>query len=84
MPRCAVPMPPCEFWRDLQPAALSKPAAPLHAGAINADLDAHMVDFAELAGLRIFDNAGDQLYSSNRANTPLGNVADRDYFIQLR
>ena len=65
--------------RDLQPAALSKPAVPLHAGAINADLDAHMVDFAELAGLRIFDNAGDQLYSSNRANTPLGNVADRYY-----
>lgn len=70
--------------RDLQPAALSKPAVPVHAGAINAVLDAHMVDFAELAGLRIFDNAGDQLYSSNRANTPLGNVADRDYFIQLR
>ena len=70
--------------RDLQHAALIKSTVAVHAGAINADLDAHMVDFAELAGLRIFDLAGDQLYSSNRANTPLGNVADRDYFIQLR
>ena len=70
--------------RNLNPAALSKSAVSVQANAINADLDAHMVDFVELAGLRIFDNAGAQLYSSNRANTPLGNVADRDYFIQLR
>ena len=70
--------------RDLPRAALSKQAVARHADAINGDLDAQMVDFAELAGLRIFDRAGDQLYSSNRANTPLGNVVDRDYFVRLR
>ena len=70
--------------RSLPVAALSKQAVPAYAGAINAELDIHMVDFSELAGLRIFDSAGDQLYSSNRANTPLGNVVDRDYFVRLR
>ena len=70
--------------RSLPVAALSKQAVPALADAINAELDSHMVDFAELAGLRIFDKAGDQLYSSNRASTPLGNVVDRDYFIRLR
>ena len=69
---------------SLPPAALSMQAVPAHAGAINAQLDIDMIDFPELAGLRIFDKAGDQLYSSNRANTPLGNVIDRDYFVRLR
>jgi len=70
--------------RDVPIAALSKQAVPTHAGALDARLDVHITNFSELAGLRIFDDAGDQLYSSNRASTPRGNVVDRDYFRRLR
>ena len=70
--------------RKLPAPALSKRALTSYADSINGELDAHMVDFPELAGLRVFDSAGDQLYSSNRANTPFANVADRDYFLRLR
>ena len=65
-------------------AALHKQAVGRYADTLNTELDAHMVDFPELAGLRIFDSAGDQLYSSGRAHTLISNVVDRDYFIRLR
>ena len=61
--------------RSLPVASLSKQAVSAYAGAINADLDIHMVDFAELAGLRIFDKAGDQLSSSNRTRKLTSTVA---------
>ena len=73
-----------ELTRDLPIAALSKQQEALYAPDLNSRLDSHMVYYPELTGLRIFDAAGDQRYSSDRANTPRGNVVDRDYFRRLR
>ena len=73
-----------DLVRGLPVAALSKQTVPVYARTLNAGLDSRMVNFPELAGLRIFDAAGDQLYSSDRAKTPLGNVVDRGYFRRLR
>ena len=73
-----------ELVHDIPIAALNKQQAALHAPALNAALDSRMINFPELAGLRIFDAAGEQQYSSDRANTPRGNVFDRDYFGRLR
>ena len=73
-----------DLARDLPIAALRKQQVALSGPKFNAQLDARMVNFPELAGYRVFDAAGDQLYSSDRANTPFGKVGDRDYFLRLR
>ena len=73
-----------ELVRDLPVAALNKEEVPRYATRLNAGLDLRMVNFPEMAGFRVFDAAGNQLYSSDRANTPLGKVGDRDYFHRLR
>lgn len=73
-----------ERGRAVAVAALSKQAVSRYAREIDASLDSRLVHFMELAGLRIFDAAGDQLYTSDRANTPRTNIADRDYFRRLR
>jgi len=73
-----------ERVRTLPVAAFSQQAVPRYAREINATLDSYLSHFEELSGLRIFDAAGDQLYTSNRANTPRTNIADRDHFRRLR
>ncbi len=73
-----------ELTRNLPVAALSKQAMPRHARELDAGLDLRLLNFPELAGLRVFDADGDQLYSSDRANTPRSNIEDRGYFRQLR
>lgn len=52
--------------------------------AINAELDLERSHLAEVAALRVFDAAGDLLYTSSAANTQLANIADRPFFRQLR
>lgn len=64
--------------------ALDQQAVPRYAARLNAELDAHLVNFEELAGLRIFDANGDLLYSWASASTPRSNISDRRHFQQLR
>ncbi len=65
-------------------AALSQQAVPRYTRRLDAQLDAHMVNFQELAGLRVFDANGDLLYTWARASTPRTNIADRSHFRLLR
>jgi len=51
---------------------------------MDRQLDLHMRDFPELSAVRIFDAAGDMLYTSASADTRRTNIADRPYFKQLR
>ncbi len=64
--------------------ALNPQASVEYAGAINGKLDAYLLNFEELSGLRIFDASGDLLYSSDQGNAPQIKVVDRDYFRMLR
>jgi PAS domain S-box-containing protein len=73
-----------ELARDLPVAALNKPAVPRYAGAIDSALDLRLVNFPELAGLRVFDADGDLIYTTDSKTIPRTNVADRDYFRRLR
>ncbi len=73
-----------ELARRLPAAALKPPAVAHYGGELNAELDAQLFRFDELAALRVFDARGELLYSSDPANTPQINVADRDYFRMLR
>jgi hypothetical protein len=56
------------------------PASASDAASLGETLDAHLLYFDDLAGLRVFDRRGDMRYSSNGAHTAPTNVADRDYF----
>ncbi|MFM9968803.1 MAG: ATP-binding protein [Burkholderiales bacterium] len=69
-----------ELARDLPRAALSKAAVPRYAASIDAGLDLRRHNFPELVGLRVFDAAGDLIYTSESQTTPRANVVDRDYF----
>lgn len=64
--------------------ALSQQAVLRHAAKLNSELDAHMVNFEELAALRVFDANGDLLYTCFSAGTPRTNISDRRHFRQLR
>ena len=72
-----------ELVADIPVVALNKQEVSRYATVLNAKLDSGMVKFLELAGFRVLDATGDQLYSSDRANTPRANVFDRDYFRRL-
>ncbi|WP_300450874.1 PAS domain S-box protein [Accumulibacter sp.] len=50
------------------------------AGEVASELDSRLLNFEEVIALRVFDEKGDLLYSSDAANTPRINVVDRDYF----
>jgi diguanylate cyclase (GGDEF)-like protein/PAS domain S-box-containing protein len=73
-----------DMMSDFPMAALNKQAVPRYARKLNAELKSHRVNFQELAGLRIFDANGDQLYAAASAPATGLNVADRNYFRQLR
>jgi len=64
--------------------SLSQQAVPRYAARLNAELDAHLVNFEELAGLRVFDANGDLLYTWASAGTPRTNISDRSHFRRLR
>jgi len=70
--------------RTTPEVALDKLAVAGFASAVNAELDSRLLNFDELAGLRVFDAEGDLLYASNRATTASTNVAEHRYFAQLR
>jgi PAS domain S-box-containing protein len=70
--------------RSVPARALDRPASSSDASELAGELDAHLLNFDELVGLRVFDRNGDLRFSSDRAHTPQINVADRDYFHQLR
>ena len=70
--------------RTTPEVALSKQAVAGFAREVNAELDSRMLNFQELAGLRIFDADGDLLYTSDNQNAKYVNVADRNYFPLLR
>jgi hypothetical protein len=73
-----------ELARELPSAALSKQAVPLYAHEIDAGLDLRLLNFPELAGLRIFDADGDMLYTTDSKSIPRVNIADRKFFGELR
>jgi len=73
-----------DLGEGLQDAALNKEAVVFYADHVGDDIDAHLMDFPEVSGIRVFDVAGDLLYASNRQNTPAINVADRSYFNAAR
>ncbi|MEF8702326.1 MAG: EAL domain-containing protein [Candidatus Accumulibacter sp. UW26] len=70
--------------RSIPARALERPAAAAEIGDLSGELDARLLNFDELVGLRVFDRKGDLLFSSDRAHTPQINAADRDYFRRLR
>ena len=65
-------------------AALTKQAVPRYARKLDDRLDIHVLKFAELAAMRIFDANGDLLYASDDANTPRINIRDRRSFREMR
>jgi len=73
-----------ELTRDLPVAALSKQAVPRYARALDAGLDLRLLNFPELAGLRISDVDGNLLYTTNRRTTTRPSNSDRDWFRQVR
>ncbi|KFB77262.1 EAL domain-containing protein [Candidatus Accumulibacter cognatus] len=70
--------------RSLPAQALARPVSASYAAQLGEALDAHLLHFDELAGLRIFDRNGDLLNSSNGPHTLPANVADRAYFRSLQ
>ena len=70
--------------RTLPMAALEPQAVPRYAGWIDATLDLHLLNFEELAALRVTDENGDILYTSASATAKRTNLADRSYFQRLR
>lgn len=73
-----------ERARTLPVTALRQQAVSRYAGEIDAMLKGHLIQFEELAGLFIFDAAGNRLYTSGNASMPPINIVDRDYFHRLR
>jgi diguanylate cyclase (GGDEF)-like protein/PAS domain S-box-containing protein len=51
---------------------------------VNAELDLARSRLAEATALRVFDAAGDLLYTSSAADAQRANIADRPFFRQLR
>jgi PAS domain S-box-containing protein len=72
------------FVNSIPAAAMSQHAVSRFENQLNGELDSHLVNFDELAGVRVFDVSGDLLYTWARATTPRTNIADRSYFRQLR
>jgi diguanylate cyclase (GGDEF)-like protein/PAS domain S-box-containing protein len=70
--------------RRIPARALSRQASSAYVGEMTSELDSQLLNFSELVGLRVFDVEGDLLYSSDWANTPRINVADRPYFRALQ
>jgi diguanylate cyclase (GGDEF)-like protein/PAS domain S-box-containing protein len=70
--------------RTTPEAALAKPAVQRFAAEVNTELDSRLLNFEELAGLRVFDAAGDLLYTSAYEQTKPINVAGLGYFLQVR
>ena len=70
--------------RTTPETAMNKASAPRFADELDAELDSRLLNFDEVAGLRIFDANGDLLYASGTANAARANIADRSYFSQVR
>jgi diguanylate cyclase (GGDEF)-like protein/PAS domain S-box-containing protein len=70
--------------RTTPEAAMDKANVPRFVDVLNAELDSRLLNFDEVAGLRIFDANGDLFYASGNASAARANVADRSYFSQAR
>ncbi len=64
--------------------ALNQKAVPFYERSVNAALDNRLFNVDEMAGYCVHDVNGDMLYASDSAHTLRTNIADRDYFRQLR
>lgn len=73
-----------ELARTIPVAALSDQAVPRYARELRVRLESRLVNFPELAALRIFDANGDRLYTTAGDDTPRTHIADRSYFHLLR
>ena len=73
-----------ELARGIPVGRLTRQPSERQSDEMTSELDSHLLNFAEVIGLRVFDAHGDLLYSTDRANTPRINVLDRDYFRLLR
>ncbi len=73
-----------DLTRNLPDAALSKQALADFGGELDAELDLRLLNFPELAGLRVYDADGDLLYTTDNKATPRVNIADRAFFRQAR
>jgi len=73
-----------ELAHTIPVAALSRQAVPRYARELNANLDLHLFNFKEIGGFLVADRYGDLLYTATSASTARVNIADRDYFRQLR
>ena len=73
-----------DLARTIPVAALSDQAVPRYARELNIELESHLINFPELAALRIFDANGDRLYTTASDTTPRTHISDRTYFRLLR
>jgi PAS domain S-box-containing protein len=73
-----------ELAHELTAERMQPPRRPEAAAEIEAHLDRALLQFPELAGMRVYDARGDLLYSSRSEQPPRPSVADRAYFRALR
>src|SRR5450759_2252130 len=73
-----------ELARTIPIAALTKQAVSHYARELDAKMESHLINFPELAALRIFDANGDRLYTTGSDTTPRTHISDRNYFRLLR
>lgn len=64
--------------------SLNQKAVPFFERSVNAALDSRLFNVDEMAGYCVHDVNGNMLYTSDSAHTLRTNIADRDYFQQLR
>ena len=73
-----------ELARTIPVAALSEQSVSRYAGELGAKMESYLVNFPELAALRIFDASGGRLYTTGSDATPRTHISDRNYYRLLR
>ena len=73
-----------DMARTIPIAALGQQEVSRYARELGAELESHLINFPELAALRIFDANGDRLYTTGSDTTPRTHISDRSYFRLLR
>ena len=73
-----------QLAHNLPIAALRETAVASYADQLNAALDARVLEFPELEGMRVFNAEGELLYTTNSKTTSRTNIADRNHFRKAR
>jgi len=73
-----------QLARTIPIAALSRHAVSRYARELGAEMESHLINFPEMAALRIFDANGDRLYTTGSETTARTHISDRSYFRLLR